>query len=376
MKPARIVKVESRRDLKRFVHFPNELYKHNVYYVPQIESMDLDTMTPGKNRAFEVCEGSYWLAYDENGKIVGRIAGIINHEYNRKVGKKICRFNWIDFIDDQDVCKALLEVAEAYAREKGMEEIEGPVGFLEFDVTGVLTEGFDQLPTAYGKYNSPYYEPYILNCGYEKATGYVEYLIKVPEVLDERYGRFAKIVADRYELHQAHIPTRRSLRPYFKGVFECMNRCYSKLEGYSELTDGQCDDLIKQFVPNLNPDLVSIILDKNERVVAFAVTMPSLARAMQKAKGHMFPFGWYHILRAIAKNDTIDALLIAIDDDYKDKGLNSMIFDKLYVGIQKCGVKYVESTRELESNVNVQNMWGRFERKIHKRAMTYVKKLA
>ncbi len=375
MKPVSVVKVDNLKALRRFVHFPNQLYKNNIYYVPQIESMDLDTMNPAKNRAFEVCEGAYWLAYDAEGHICGRIAGIINHEYNRKVGKKICRFNWIDFIDDPDVCKALLDKAEEYARLKGMDEIEGPVGFLEFDVTGVLTEGFDKLPTPYGKYNAPYYEPYILNCGYSKATAYVEYLITVPETLDGRYAKFARIVAERYGLKQAHIPTRRSLKPYFKGVFDCMNRAYSKLEGYSELTEGQCDDLIRQFVPNLNPDLVSIILDKDDRVVAFAVTMPSLARAMQKAKGKMFPFGWYHILRAIRHNDTIDALLIAVDDAYKDKGLNAMIFDKLYAGICKCGIKYVESTRELESNVNVQNLWGRFECHIHKRAMTYVKEL-
>lgn len=375
MKPVSIVKVDSLKALRRFVRFPNLLYKDNIYYVPQIESMDLDTMNPAKNRAFEVCEGAYWLAYDAEGHVCGRIAAIINHEYNRKVGKKICRFNWMDFVDDPDVCKALLDVAEGYARQNGMEEIEGPVGFLEFDVTGVLTEGFDKIPTPYGKYNAPYYEPYILNCGYKRATAYVEYLITVPETLDERYTKFASIVARRYGLRQADIPTRRSLKPYFNGVFDCMNRAYSKLEGYSVLSKGQCDDLIKQFVPNLNPDLVSIILDKDDRVVAFAVTMPSLARAMQKAKGKLFPFGWYHILRAVSRNDTIDALLIAVDDEYKDKGLNAMIFDKLYAGIRKYGIKYVESTRELESNVSVQNLWGRFDCHIHKRAMTYVKEL-
>ena len=375
MKPVSIVKVDSLKALRRFVHFPNRLYKDNIYYVPQIESMDLDTMNPAKNRAFEVCEGAYWLAYDGDGRICGRIAGIINHKYNDKVGKKICRFNWLDFVDDPDVCKALLDAAEEYARQKGMDEIEGPVGFLEFDVTGVLTEGFDKIPTPYGKYNAPYYEPYILNCGYSRSTAYVEYLITVPETLDERYLKFARIVSERYGLRQAEIPTRRSLKPYFKGVFDCMNRAYSKLEGYSELSEGQCDDLIRQFVPNLNPDLVSIILDKDDRVVAFAVTMPSLARAMQKAKGKLFPFGWYHILRAVRRNDTIDALLIAVDDEYKDKGLNAMIFDKLYAGIRKCGIKYVESTRELESNVSVQNLWGRFDCHIHKRAMTYVKEL-
>lgn len=366
----------TKKDLTKFVRFPNQLYAANKYYVPQIESMDRDTLDPKKNRAFEVAEGKYWLAYDEKGNIVGRIAGIINHRYNEKVGEKICRFGWLDFIDSPEVAKALLDTAEKYAAEKGMETIVGPLGFLEFDVSGVLVDGFDEIPTPYGKYNAPYYEDYILKCGYAPDTNYVEYQISVPKEIPERYFRFSKIVAERYGLREAPLRKHKDLLKYADGIFKCMNECYSKIHGYSELSPGQCDDLKKQFFPNLNIDFASIILDKDDKVVAFGISLPSLAKAMQKAKGHLFPFGFIHILKALKNNDTIDALLIAISDEYKDKGLNAMIFDKMAHTIQKHGIRYVESTRELENNNSVQNLWGKFERRLHKRARTYIKHIA
>ncbi len=370
-----IKEVKDKRDLRRFVRFPNELYAGNKYYVPQIESMEIDTLTPGKNRAFEVCEGKYWLAFDESGEVVGRVAGIINHKYNEKVGKKICRFGWIDFIESGEVVGALLAKVEEYARAKGMEIVEGPVGFLEFDISGVLVEGFDQIPTAYGKYNHPYYEPLILRQGYVKETDFVEYRITVPDNLD-RYHRFARLVAERYDLHEANCSSKKELvKKYADGIFSVMNSCYSKLHGFSELSPAQCDDLKAQFLPNLNLDYVSIILDKDDKVIGFGVTLPSLSLALQKAKGHMFPFGFIHILRALKKNDTIDALLIAILDEYRDKGVNALIVSKIGEGMHRNGIKFVESTRELEGNLEVQNLWGRFEHHLHKRARIYSKHL-
>jgi len=245
---------------------------------------------------------------------------------------------------------------------------------LEFDITGVLTEGFDQLPTAYGKYNSPYYEKYILDCGYSPYTDYVEYLVTIPDVLPDRYERFASLVAERNSLVQVPIRSKKDISPYIRGVFECMNRCYSPLEGFSELTDGQCDDLVRQFLPNLHPDFVSIITPKDSNeVVAFGVAMPSLSKALQRCGGRMLPFGWFYMLKALTCNDTLDALLIAIDDRYKDRGVNAMVFDKFIRSIKKHGIKYVESTRELADNTQVQNLWGRFEHRMHKRARTYIK---
>ena len=291
--------VATRKELKDFVHFPNELYKDNPYYVPQIESMDRDTLDPNKNHAFEVCEGKCWLAYDETCKIVGRVAGIINHRYNEKVGEKICRFGFIDFIDNQDVSKALMNAVERYAKEKGMTMVSGPTGFLEFDAAGILVEGFDQIPTAYGKYNAPYYEQHLIDIGYKKEVDFVEYRILVPDVIPERYARFAEVVAEKNELHQVVLRKRSDVNPYLDDVFACMNAAYSKLHDFSELTPGQCDDLKKQFLNNINVDFVSIVLDKNEKVVAFGVGLPSLSLAMQKAKGRLFPFGFIHILKAL-----------------------------------------------------------------------------
>lgn len=370
-----IKEVRTKKDLRAFVHFPNLLYKDNPYYVPQIESMDRNTLTPSRNHAFEVCEGKYWLAYDEGGAVVGRVAGIINHRYNEKTGEKICRFGWIDFIDDRCVSKALMDTVECYAKEKGMDIVNGPMGFLEFDAAGVLVEGYDKLPTAYGKYNAPYYESHLTEMGYVKDADYVEYLIKVPEVIPERYARMAELVSIKNSLHQAELRNRADLEPYLDGVFRCMNSAYSQLHGFSELSPGQCDDLKKQFLSNINVDYVSIVLDADEQVVGFGVALPSLSKAMQKAQGSLFPLGWWHMLKALTQNDTLDLLLIAIDEKYKNKGVNAMIFDKFAQGITRNGIKYIESTRELEDNTSVQNLWRYLEHDLTKRARTYVKRI-
>lgn len=369
-----IKEVRTKRDLRQFAKFPNVLYKNNKYYVPQLISMDMATFSPKINRAFEVCEGKYWLAY-KDGELVGRVAGIINHKYNRKVGQNICRFGWIDFTNNPEVVHALLDTVESYARANGMNVVEGPVGFLEFDVAGVLVDGFDQYPTAYGKYNDPYYEPLILAEGYKKETDYVEFRVTVPENID-RYEKLSKLIGERLGLHEATFKNKKDLvRKYADGIFGVLNHAYSSLHGFSELSQAQCEDLKKEFLPQLILDYVSVIVDKDDKVVAFGITLPSLSKALIKAKGHLFPFGWYHILHALKHNDTIDALLVAISDEYKDKGVNAMLIAKMGIGYHKHGIKYLESTRELESNMAVQNMWGHFERKLHKRARVYIKEI-
>lgn len=367
-----IKEVSSRRDLRKFVEFPNVLYQDNDYYVPQIISMDMDTLTPGKNRAFEDCEGKYWLAFDENGEVAGRVAGIINRKYNKKVGQNICRFGWIDFIDSQEVVSALFAKVEEYARSKGMDIVEGPVGFLEFDISGVLVYGFDKTPTAYGKYNFPYYEKLILENGFEKETDFVEYRIMVPEEIN-RFNHFADVIGERLNLHEAKVSDKKELLKYADGIFSVMNECYSSLHGFSELSQDQCDDLKRQFFGNLQLDYVSVILDADDKVVAFGICLPSLSQALRKAKGHLFPFGFIHILNALKHNDTVDALLIAIANNYREKGVNAMIASKVGQGFHKNGIRYVESTRELEDNHSVQNIWGRCERELHKRARVYNK---
>ncbi len=368
-----IKEVITDKDLRAFVHFPNQLYKDNPCYVPLIESMGRDTLTPEKNHAFEVCEGKYWLACNEKGEVVGRVAGIINRKYNQTISKKTCRFGWIDFVDDREVSKALMDTVERYAKEKGLDTMCGPMGFLEFDEAGVLVGGFDKLATVYSKYNAPYYERHLTDLGYTKDADYVEYLIKVPEVIPERYERMAQLVSVKNSLHQAEFHNHKEVEPYIDGLFRCLNSAYAHLHGFSELSPGQCDDLKKRFLSNINVDYVSIVLDADEQVIGFGVALPSLAKAMQKAKGSLFPLGWMHIMKALKQNDTIDLLLIAIDEKYKNKGVNAMIFDKFAKGITKNGIKYIESTRELEDNTSVQNLWRYLEHDLTKRARTYVK---
>lgn len=370
-----IKEVKTANDLKSFVHFPNELYKDCPYYVPQIESMDRNMLDPKRNHAFDVCEGKYWLAYDESGKIVGRIAGIINRAYNKKVGENICRFGWLDFVEDKDVLGALLSSVEDYAREKGLDKMNGPVGFLEFDAAGILVDGFDKLPTAYGKYNSPYYDPMIKEFGYEKDTDWVEYSVDLSEYKHDRNARASKLIQERFNLHQAKITTRKDITKYVDGIFDLMNRCYARIHGYSELTPGQLEDLKSQFMPNTNPNLLSVVLDSSDKAVGFMIWMPSLSKAMKKANGHLFPFGWFHILKALHKNDTADTLLVAVDPQYEGKGLNAIFFDKMYTGMKQVGIKYLESTRELEDNLHVINLSTHYNRTLIKRARCYIKNI-
>ena len=370
-----IQEVKTQRELRQFVHFPNALYKDNPYYVPTLERGDLAVLDPKKNHAFAFCEGKYWLALDEQRHIVGRIAGIINRQYNEKTGTPYARFGFMDFVDDDEVVDALFDTVETWAREKGMKVMNGPLGFLEFDASGVLVAGFDELPTAYGKYNHPYYETQLLRRGYAKDTDWVEYSIKMPDNIEEWFRRPAGLVAQRYHLHQATIDTKKQMVDYFPQCIPVLNETYHNLHGFSELTKEQVDDLIAQFVPNLNTDFFSIILNEKDEVVAFGISMPSLSRAMQKCHGKLFPFGWMHILHAIRHNDTLDLLLIGIKEEYQGKGLNAMIFDKVAPSIRKYGIKYLETTRELEENSSVQNMWNRFETRLHKRARCYIKEL-
>lgn len=365
----------TRKDLRQFVEYPNKLYKNNPYYVPQLISADLDTLDKNKNHAFEYCESRYWMAYDEAGKPVGRIAAIINHNYNEKTNQKQCRFGFMDFIDDDDVVDALLAKVEEWAREKGMDNLNGPLGFLEFDASGVLVDGFTEIPTAYGKYNDPYYEPHMLKRGFVKDVDWIEMLVNIPYPLPDEYARVSDLVKKRYKLHTQKIRNKKEMVRTFDEMADLLNRTYRNIHGFSELTKGQIEDLKKQFVPNLRPDFVCVVRNEENKMVGFGICLPSIAKALQKAKGHLFPFGFIHLLRALNHNEILDTLLIGIDDEYKSKGVNAIIFDSTSFIIKKYGIKYVETTRELETNISVQNLWNKFEYRIHKRARCYIKQL-
>lgn len=372
----KIVKVTTRRQLKEFVRFPNRMYKGSPYYVPTLESGDMDALDRNKNHAFEVCKAEYWLAYDRDGAVVGRIAGINNSQYNMKVGQKIARFGFMDFVDDKDVSRTLLDTAREWALSEGMEIMDGPLGFLEFDAAGVLVEGFDELPTAYGKYNFPYYEQHLLDYGFSKETDWVEYRIDITEGLPSVYSRVSNIILERLGLHVARLGSKKDLVPYFDDIFNLMNRAYSDLHGFSELSRGQIDDLKKQFLPYIDLRFVCVILDREDKVVSFGVCLPSLSEAMQKCGGKLLPFGFLHLIGALRKNEVLDALLVAVDIPYRSSGLISVLFYECFKGAREFGIKYVESTRELEDNARMQNCWKRLPHRLHKRARCYIMKIS
>lgn len=371
-----IKEVTDKRLLKKFIKFPNRLYKGNRFYVPQFIASEFSTLSKAKNPAFEFCDARYWLAYDERSTIVGRIAGIINHRYNQKTATNYVRFGWLDFVEDLDVLKALFDTVESWARANGAQYLHGPLGFSEFDASGILVEGFNELPTAYGKYNYPYYQSMVEQLGFEKEVDWVEYNIKVPGFVPEKYSKMADIIEERYQLHRLKFSSKRELLAYTDEIFQLLNREYSGIHGFAELTQGQIDDLKKQFIPLIQLKFVSVVKNAQGEMVGFGICLPSLSKAIQKSKGRMFPFGFIYFLKALKYNDTLDTLLIAIHDDYKSKGVNALIFNDIGKAIVESGITNIETTRELEDNFMVQNLWNKLDYRQHKRARCYIKKLS
>ena len=369
-----IKEVLSKKELLQFITLPFDLYKGNSYYVPPMIADELKTLSADRNPAFEFCESKYWLAY-RNNILVGRIAGIINNKYNAKVGRNIARFGWLDMIDDQEVLDALLQVVEAWAYKKKAECVIGPLGFTDFDASGVLVEGFNELATAFGKYNFPYYPERIEKSGYVKDKDWVEFNVKVPKTIPEKFLTAQRLIEERYNLKVADIRRRKDLHMYAIEVFQLLNQAYEHIYGYCELSSKQMEDLKSHFIPLLRLPFVSIVLNEDRKVVGVGICLPSISKALQRSKGRMYPFGILRILFALRNNDTLDALLIAVHKDYVNKGVNAVIFSNIGRAIMAAGITNIETTRELEDNLKVQNLWNKFDIRQHKRCRCYIKQI-
>lgn len=375
-----IKKVESKKDLKTFIDFHYDLYEGNEYDVPNLFSDEMNTLRQDKNAAFEFCEAEYYLAY-KDGKLAGRVAAIINHKANNKWGKKSVRFGWIDFIDDREVSKALLDAVEKYGKEKGMEDMVGPLGFTDMDPEGMLTWGFDQLGTMPTIYNYPYYPEHIEALEeFEVDNKYVEFKIMVPDTVPEKYAKIAMMIEKRYNLHVRKL----TKKDVFQGgmgqkIFDLINDTYKDLYGYSELSQKQIDQLIKSYLGFLDFNLITCIEDwtgGEHKLIGVGITMPSLAHALRKCRrGRLLPFGWFHVLRAIKmhKTNIVDLLLIGILPEYRAKGANALLFADLIPWYQKYGIEWGETQVELETNAGVQGQWGALTPVMHKRRKCYKK---
>ncbi len=375
-----IKKVETRKDLKRFIEFHYDLYKGNEFNAPVLFSDDMGTLSKDKNAAFEFCESEYYLAY-KDGKIVGRVAAIINHKANEKWNRQCVRFGWIDFIDDIEVSKALFKAVEDYGRSKGMNEIVGPLGFTDMDPEGMLIWGFDQLGTMATIYNYPYYPEHIQQLGgFEKDNDYVEFKVFIPKEVPERYAKIASMIERRYNLHVKKLTKKDVYQGgYGQNVFKVINECFKDLYSYSELTPRQIKQYVDAYMPMADLNLFTIIEDWNfepHKIVGVGLTLPSLTKALQKChKGRLFPFGWWHLLRAIKfhKTNIVDLYLVGILPEYRKKGANALLFSDLIPRYIACGFEWGETNVEMETNVNVQSQWEIFHTELHKRRRCFRK---
>lgn len=381
MSSIQIKRVETKKDLKRFIEFHYDLYKGNPYDVPNLYSDEVNTLSKNKNAAFDFCEAEYYLALKE-GKIVGRVAAIINHKANEKWKKKDVRFGWIDFIDDIEVSRALFEAVEEYGRKKGMDDIVGPLGFTDMDPEGMLTWGFDKLGTMATIYNYEYYPQHMEKLGgWKKDNDYVEYYLVVPEKSPEKYTKIAEMVEKRYNLHVRKLTKKDIFQGgYGKKLFDLINLTYSDLYGFSELTDRQIDQYVKMYFPLADLDLVTVIEDgnKDNQLAGLGITIPSLSHALQKCRrGRLFPFGWWHLLRAIKfhKTDGVDLLLMGFLPEYRSKGANALLFADLIPRYVNYGFKWGETQVEMESNEGVQSQWGPLDPINHKKRRCYRRSL-
>lgn len=372
-----IKKVSNKKDLKRFIRFNYELYKNNPYSVPDLYDDMVGTFSTEKNAAFEFCEADYFLAYKDD-KLVGRVAAIINRRANETWNKKEVRFGWIDFVDDPEVSKALLDTVEAWGKERGMEAIVGPLGFTDLDAEGMLVEGFDQLSTMSTIYNYPYYPQHMERLGFEKEADWVEYKLTVPDKLPEKFVRISEIILQKYNLKIKKLKRSETKeKNYGQKIFDLINEAYAPLYGYSKMTQGQINQYIKTYLPLIDLRMVSLVEDEAGELVAVGISMPSLSKALQKAKGKMLPFGWFHLLKAlfVKKPDVLDLLLVGVKPEYQSKGVNALLFYDLVPTYQKMGFKYGESNPELELNKKVQAQWSAFESVQHKRRRAFRKSI-
>ncbi len=369
--------VRGKKELRQFVKFNIDLYKENPYHVPGLIDEELVTLDKKKNPAFEVCDAVYFLAY-KDGKIAGRIAGMVNRRSNETWQQKYARFGFVDFIDDQEVTDALFGAVEKWARGQGMEAIQGPMGFTDLDHEGMLIDGFDQLGTMATIYNYPYYPQHMERLGYEKDQDWHEFKIYIPDGIPEKHQRIGEIVKKKYGLKTMKFTRTKDLMPYAQKVFETLNASYAPLYGFAQLTQKQIDYYIQMYIPMLRLDLVTLIVrEQDDQVVGFGISLPSLSKALQKARGRMLPFGWFHLLKALkTKPKVIDLYLTGVLPEYQNKGVNALLFNDLIPVYKRIGTVYAESNPELESNSAVQAQWDYFKREHHKTRRAFIKRLS
>lgn len=372
MSKPEIRQVKTLQDLKRFIDFPFQLFKGNPYWVPPLKFDELNYLRKDKNPTFEYCEAEYWLAY-RDGKAVGRVAGMINPREHERWKSKLVRFGWIDFIDDPEVSKALIDQVIGWGKSKGMTGIHGPLGFNDMDPEGMIIEGFDEISSLSAIYNYPYYPEHMERLGFTRATDYVQYEVKVPEVVPEKVERINQLILGKYNLHVLKPRKAKEIFPYAPKMFRMYNESFADLYGFTALSQKQMDYYTKMYFSFIRPEFVSLIIDEKDEVAAFGITMPSLAKALQKAKGKLFPFGFYHLLRALKKNDIIHMYLVGVRDDYQGKGVLALVFHELTKAYIENGIRLTRTHPQLEENMRAVSIWKNYESRVYIKRRIFIR---
>ena len=369
--------VETAKELRTFVKFPLRLYKDCPHYVPNLYMDELSTLDPSKNPMGKYSKSKKFLAY-KDGKVVGRVMAIINEIANRDWNHAEVRFGWMDFIDDKEVSKALLDAVIAFGKENGMTQVSGPLGFTDFDSEGCIVEGFDDISSFALKYNYPYYASHFEALGMTKANDWLEYRIYVPDAIPERVSRVSAIISSRYGLHVRHITKKEvDKERYGQKIFDLINRTYKGLFDFTVLPPEVIDSYVDTYLGLLDLKFVTIVEDKEGNLVAVAITMPSIAHAVQKSRGYLFPFGWFRLLKSMfwKYEEALELLLIAVDKEYQNKGVHALLFNEIIPNLINGGFKYGESNAEMESNNAVQNLWNDYRREFKRRRRVFSKEI-
>jgi hypothetical protein len=366
--------VQGKRALKAFVRFPYSIYKDDPCWVPPLDIDDLTTLSKDKNPAFEYCEAEYWMAY-RDGKAVGRVAGLINNRVIEKWGKKYARFSWIDFIDDFEVVQALMKTVEDWARTKGMEGLQGPLGFTDLDKEGMLVEGFDQMGTYATGFNKPYYAPYMEKLGFTKDVDWIEFRVKTPDSIPEKVQRVGELISKRTGARLYEWKGKKEIvKKFGDQIFELIDEAFEPLYGTCPLSEGQVKFYINTYLGFADPRFCKLVVDKNGKLIGFGITMASLSEAGRKAQGRLFPLGWLYFLKALKHPTVIDMYLVGIKREYQERGVIAIIMNALNKSAIEAGVQFSETQVELEDNYKVHSMWKDYEKTQHKRRRAFIKK--
>ena len=368
-----IKKVERNRELRQFITFPEKLYKNHPLWVPALLSDELNTLKKTRNPAFEFCEADYFLAY-RGKEIVGRVAAIINNKANKDWNEVTVRFGWIDFIDDYEVSKALIDTVAKWGKAKGATKIKGPLGFSDMDKEGLMVDGFDKIQSITCIYNYPYYVVHLERLGFVKDIDWTQQILDVPELSPETL-RYAELVEKRYGFKIFKAKNNKELEAKGNEIFNVLNDAWngSSLYEFTRLSEAQIKSYVKQYLPMVNKDFICLVMNKEDKIIGFSICGPSLSYAMRKAKGRLFPFGFIHLLRALKKNDLLEAYMIGTLPEYQGKGVAVLIFKHIHENAIKYGMKRMITNPQMETNRKVQSLWDNYEHEHYVRRRSYTK---